>query len=518
MKIFFKIQLLLAVFLVSAYAYAAIDVVELKKEGSPKMVIKVRFNNGSVTDPAGKEGLTALTASLMMDGGTNEYSKEQINDLTYPMSANYNSHTDKEVSTFTFSFPKDYTDEFYPVLSGLLLHPTFEESDFNRLKSNTLNYLTQVIRASSDEEFSKKALEEMLFKGTPYSHMVAGTVNGIESITIEDVKTHYTNFFTKNNVSIGIAGDFPATLAEKLKVDLEALSDKEVTIPVMPEVAMPNGIHVKIIEKEDALGSAIFTGYPIQITRADDAFAALMIANSWLGEHRKSYSRLYQKIRETRSMNYGDYTYIEWYNNGGRNQLPPTGVPRMSNYFSIWIRPVQIAGQLKQQYPELKGITVGHAHFALRLAMREIDLLVKNGMDQDEFEKTKQFLRSYIKLYIQTSDKELGFLMDSRFYGRQDYITELDHLLENATLEQVNGAIRKHFQTQNMNVVIVTDDSEAKPLAESLKKNKTSKMSYANQLKAELPQQVLDEDAAVESYPLNVTNVEIVESDVPFVK
>ena len=102
--------------------------------------------------------------------------------------------------------------------------------------------------------------------------------------------------------------------------------------------------------------------------------------------------------------------------------------------------------------------------------------------------------------------KELGFLMDSRFYGRQDYIAELDHLLENTTLDQVNDAIRKHFQTQNMNVVIVTDDSEAKPLAESLKKNKTSKMSYANQLKAELPQHVLEEDAAVESYPLNIEN------------
>ena len=37
--------------------------------------------------------------------------------------------------------------------------------------------------------------------------------------------------------------------------------------------------------------------------------AALMVANSWLGEHRKSYSRLYQKIREARSMNYGDYSY-----------------------------------------------------------------------------------------------------------------------------------------------------------------------------------------------------------------
>lgn len=518
MKISFKLLLLFTLLLVSSNAFSEVDVVELKKDGSSKLVVKVRFNNGSITDPPGKEGLTALTASLMMEGGTNEYTKAQINDLIYPMAAKYSSHTDKEVSTFTFSYPKAFSSEFYPILIGLLLHPSFEESDFNRLKSNTLNYLSQVIRASSDEEFSKKALEEMLFQNTPYSHMVAGTVNGIEAITLEDVKGHYQQFFIKNNVSFGIAGDFSKQYVHQLKNDLEGLSGVKIEIAEMPKIAMSNGIHVKIIEKKDALGSAIFAGYPIDITRANDQFAALMIANSWLGEHRKSYSRLYQKIRETRSMNYGDYTYIEWYHNGGRNQLPPSGVPRMSNYFSIWIRPVQIASQLKEQYSELSEITIGHAHFALRLAIREMDLLVQDGMDEQEFEKTKQFLRSYIKLYIQTPAKELGFLMDSRFYGRQDYIAELDVLLENTTLEQVNEAMRTYIQTKNMNVMIVTDDSEAELLAESLRKNKTSKMSYAKQLKAELPEDVLIEDAMVEKYPLNVTSVEVISSEVPFLK
>jgi zinc protease len=510
--------LLLAGFLLTLTTFSQINVVKLKKTGSPKIVVKIRFTNGSITDPAGKEGITDLTASMMMEGGTSVYTKSEINDMTYPMAAYYYSNTDKEVSTFTFAFPKDYIDEFYPVLTGLVLTPTFAESDFSRVKSNTLNYLTQVIRASSDEEFSKKALEEMLFKGTPYSHMVAGTVNGVESISLEDVKAHYANYFTNNNVSIGISGDFTDAFIEKLKGDLSALSSAKADIPKMPEVAMPDGINIKIIEKKEALGSAIFTGYPINITRADDDFAALMIANSWLGEHRKAYSRLYYKIRKIRSMNYGDYSYIEWYNNGGRNQLPTTGVPRSSNYFAIWIRPVQIADQLKAQYPELADIKVGHAHFAMRMALREIDLLVANGLDPDEFEKTQQFLRSYIKLYIQTPDKELGFLMDSQFYGRENYIAELDQLLANTTLEQVNAAIKKYFQTENMDIVIITDDSESKALAESFKNNSVSEMSYADQLKAELPQEVLDEDKEVENYRLNVKSVEIISSEEPFIQ
>jgi len=517
MKIVQKYILLLAGILLTSTVFSQVKVIELKKSGSPKIVVKVRFENGSISDPVGMEGITNLTAALMMDGGTTMMTKNQINDLIYPMAAYYYSNTDKEVTTFTFAFPKDFIDDFYPILAGLILTPTLDESDFNRIKSNTLNYLTQVIRASSDEDFSKFALEEMLFEGTPYAHLVNGTIEGLNSITLADVRAHYENYFTSTNVSIGIAGDFSDDFVKELKEDMESLPNTEVVLPEMPSIPMPDGINVRIVEKEDALGSAVFAGYPIEITRADDDFAALMIANSWLGEHRKSYGQLYSKIRETRSMNYGDYTYIEWYENGGRNQLPVTGVPRNTNYFSIWLRPVQIGDQLKQQYPELADITIGHAHFAMRLAIREMDMLVENGMDKEEFEKTKQFLRSYMKLYIQTPEKELGFLMDSDFYNRKDYIKEMDALLKEVTLEEVNAALRKYFQTDNMDIVIITDDSEAKPLAESFKNNLVSPMSYADQLKAELPEEVLLEDSEVESYPLNVKSVEIISSEEPFV-
>jgi len=211
-------------------------------------------------------------------------------------------------------------------------------------------------------------------------------------------------------------------------------------------------------------------------------------------------------------MNYGDYSYIEWYDAGGRFQLPPSGVPRSSNYWSIWIRPVQIASQLKSQYEELADITVGHAHFALRMAIREFDLMMANGMSEEDFEATRTFLRSYTKLYAQSPSDQLGWLMDSRFYGRANYLAELDDLLAAATLEQVNEALRKYWQTQNVFVTIVTDESEASPLAASLIGNLPSPMSYSELVRSGLPEAVLAEDDEVAVYPLNVKKVTIVDS------
>jgi zinc protease len=393
-----------------------------------------------------------------------------------------------------------------------LLAPDFTEKDFSRVMKNQQNYVDQIVRASSDEDYSKFALEHQLFSGGNMQHLRQGTSESVKGLTLDDIKSHYQNTFTRHNVSIGVAGNYDDALLQRLKKDMSKLSGSAYTPATPSKANNANGIEVEIIAKEGAFGSAIFTGAPLAITRADDEFVALMIANSWMGEHRKAYSRLYQKIRQARSMNYGDYSYIEWYSAGGSNQLPPSGVPRASNYWSIWIRPVQIATQLQKQYEELADIKIGHAHFALRMAIREFDLMIKNGMDKEQFEATKTFLRSYTKLYAQSPAAQLGWLMDSRFYGRKDYLAELDTLLDKTTLQQVNNAIRKHWQTDNMFVTIVTDVSEAKPLADSLINNTPSPMSYSNLVKSGLPEEILAEDEVVANYPLNIKKVTIVDS------
>jgi len=513
-----NLKFYISIFVLSIISIQVIgqELVELKKETSNIIVLKYMFNVGSMMDPVGKEGLTQLTASLIIDGGTEKYTKSEIDDLLYPMAGKLGLTVDKEVTVFTFEVHVDFTENFYNIIKGLVFNPALSEKDFNRIKSNQLNYVDQIIKASSDEEYSKMALEDLLFRGTRYQHMVSGTSSGVNNITLDDVRNHFATYFTKDNLLIGIAGKYADSFKNKIVVDAAKLPSLTTELPEPPIIDMPDGISVEIVEKTNALGSAIYTGYPLNVTRSNDDFAALMVANSWLGEHRKSYGQLYQKIRDTRSMNYGDYSYIEWYRNGGRYQLPPPHVPRHSNYFSLWIRPVQIADQLQQQYPELNGINVGHAHFAIRLALREINRLLKNGLSQEDFELTRQFLRSYIKLYIQTPSQELGYLMDSRFYNRENYIEELDQLLATLTLEDVNSAIRKYLQIENMYVAIITDDSEADPLAQSLEKNNASPMSYSNLVREGLSLDVTNEDEEIANFTLNVKSVEIVDSKETF--
>ena len=146
------------------------------------------------------------------------------------------------------------------------------------------------------------------------------------------------------------------------------------------------------------------------------------------------------------------------------------------------------------------------------MALREMDKMIKNGLSQEDFEATRAFLQSYIRLYIKSPEQQLGYLMDSKMYGRENYIEELGELLSKLTLDDVNNAIKKYMQIDNMKITIVTDVSEAEPLAESLKNNTISPMSYSNMVKAGLSEDILSEDAATENFKLNVKNVTIVDS------
>jgi zinc protease len=554
-KIFSRIFLASALTAAPLTQALALDVVELRQPRASKVVVELQFRNGSAADPVGKEGLTFLTSQLVTEGGTKAMTaaqikdfvyplaasyyartdKEgltfltsqlvteggtkamtaaQIKDFVYPLAASYYARTDKEVTTFTFEFHHDHLEKFYPVLTGLMLTPTFTEEDFQRLKSNQLNYVEQVVRASSDEDYSKFALEDQLFRGTRYQHLTRGTAAGLRSITLDDVKKFYAAAFGADNLTIGIAGNYSPAYLAKLKADFARLPAATTARPAVPTVANPNGVRVEIISQPNALGSAVYAGFPLSITRSNLAdFAALMVANSYLGEHRKSYGRLYDKIRTTRSMNYGDYSYIEWYEAGGQNMLPLPGVPRHANYTSIWLRPVQIAEGLRKQYPtEMGDLKVGQGAFALRLAVREMENMVKNGLSAEDFDLTRTFLRSYTKLYAGTPARQLGFLLDSKFYGLNDYLGQLDAQLAKLTRDDVNQALKKHWQTQNMYVTIVTDDSEAQPLAEVLRQNTPVPMSYTKAVRDGLPAPVLAEDEQVTSYKLNVTDVKVIDT------
>jgi zinc protease len=469
------------------------NLVLLPVADDPTVSFRILFNVGSENDPAGKEGLAALTAALIAEGSTKKHSYEDVLALLYPMASDVTASVDKEMTVFSGRTHKDNLEAFYGLLKEIILEPGFSDDDFARVKNDQLNYVKTTLRYSQDEELGKEALYEFVFAGTPYEHNEEGCVKSLESITIGDVRDFYRRNYNRGSVVIGLGGGFDEGFAARVRKDFEALPAGNAAVVPASLPAPIDGIHVEIIEK-DVQSTAISFGFPIDVKRGDRDFYALAMATSWIGEHRTSFSHLYQVIREARGLNYGDYAYIEHFPFGHGANFPPPNVARRQQIFQVWLRPVPNEARV----------------FAFRAALRELHKLVENGMTEEEFELTRKFLKGYTLHYAPTTMAKLGYALDDRFYGIDDgHWARYARMLDELTVADVNAAIRKHFNYQNLKVVFISPDAEG--LKNALVTNAPSPITYAS----EKPAAVIEEDKEISTYPLVVKpeNVTIVKVD-----
>ena len=451
---------------------------------SPLVTLRFLFATGAADDPAGKEGLAELTARMLADAGSAELTYSGIQDALFPLAAGLGAQVDKEMTVFSTTVHQDNLDRWWAVAGGMLLDPGFREEDFERVKSDLLSDIRVSLRAGNDEELAKEILYETVYGAEhPYGHLTLGHADAIAALTLGDVRDFYRTRFTQDRLTLGVGGGLPdATLAAiegHLAANLPLAGAPHVAVEAPAAPAVPTAL---VVSKPETRAAAISMGFPYPVTRSHPDFVALDLVRSWLGEHRNSSARLFQRIREVRGMNYGDYAYTEYFPRGMYQFMPDANLGRQSQLFQLWIRPVP---------PE-------QAHFAIRLATYERDRLVRDGMSEADFETTRAFLRNYVALLTATEGRRVGYALDQRYYGLDDYVAWYRSELDKLTLDGVNRALREHLDGP-MQIVVVTP--QADDLAAALADGRPSPMRYASPV----PPEVMVEDQVVQGYPLGLT-------------
>ena len=456
--------------------------VALSVSNSPLVTLRIGFRVGSIHEPEAQKGLNALTALMMGRGGTASMSYEELTERLYPWSASISAQFDKEMTVLVGEVHRAHLDPFVTILRDLIVTPGFDEADFARNREFLTNSVVSTLRGNDDEELGKETLNALLYAEHPYGVPVNGTEDGLAAIELDDVRAFHAAHYTKGNVIVGVAGGYPDGFVERVELEIVSLLPNGDASPMaLPTVSTLDGREVLLVDK-DAIATAISIGFPIDVTRADDDFYALMVANSYFGEHRTFNGLLMNKMRGQRGLNYGDYSYIENFIQDGGSRLPVTNIPRRQQFFSIWIRPVPHH----------------NAHFALRQAIRELEVLVNEGLTETEFDASREFLLNYSKLYVQTTSRRLGYHMDSAVYGTAYFIDEIRRRLPSLTVTDVNDAIRRHLQSDNLAIAIVTSDAEA--FRDRLVANDPSPPTYNAKVSSEMQA----EDLLITSYDLAI--------------
>jgi len=477
--------------LMAAISFAAPRVVELPGK-SPLVTFRLVFLTGAASDPADEPGLASLTASMLSEGGTREMSYDQIVDAMFPMATSVKSQVDKEMTVFSAVTHADNLEAFYKIFRAMLLDPGWRPEDLKRLRDQTINFLRVGLRGNNDEELGKEVLYQAIYQGHPYEHHNAGTVSGLKRITLEDLKRFYRAHYTQANLIIGVAGGYPPDFPARLKKDFAALPEGEPANVKRPAPKPVRGIHLRMIEK-NTRSVAFSIGFPIDVKRGHPDYVPLLLATSYFGQHRSSGGKLFETMRQQRGLNYGDYAYIEYFPRGMFQFEPDPNLARPRQIFQIWIRPVEPPTAI----------------FALRLAFYELDKLIKEGLSEEDFERSRSYLSKYVNLLTKTADAQLGYAIDSLYYGIPDYSRYIKQRLAKLTRAGVNRAIRKHLHTDNLWVVVVGKNCEE--LKKKLLSGEASPMRY----NSPKPKEILEEDKIVEKWkiPVKADNIEIIPVD-----
>jgi len=459
-----------------------VSIVARQSASSPLVDVSILVHAGAAMDPAGKKGLASLTAEMLTEGGSATFSIQEINAAMYPIASGFYSQVDKEMTRLSGQVHKDNLDTWYRYVRSQLLNPGWTEQDFARVKTQLSNAVRTSLVGNNDEELGKEVLYSQIYGADhPYGSLNLGHSGDIENLTLDDVQDFYGQYYVINNMTIGVSGGYPDSFVTRLSDDLQSLppgSRATIDVPAAQDI---NDNKVTIVEKETPAVAVSF-GFPIELKRGDPDWVALWLARSWLGEHR-SGGQLYDRIRETRGMNYGDYSYIEYFPRGMYQMRPDTNLGRQQQIFQVWIRPVR---------------SNNDAHFATRTAVFEMEKLIRDGLSETNFEQTKSYLSKFVSLMTDGQSRQLGYALDSQYYEIDEFAEYVRQGLSELTLADVNRVIRENLRIDDMQYVFVT--REAADLRERLLTDRVSPMEYDAEKSAELHA----EDRAISSIPLGL--------------
>ncbi len=481
----------------------------------PVTYLEVAVRAGSAHDPVGKEGLAALTAEMLREGGAADRTPEAVDKLLYRLGTDIEVVVGKELVTFRTRALNEDVALLGSLVADMFRAPALDAETFARLKDEAKNELEKGL-LQNDEATGLEVLDNLLYAGHPYGHPVVGRAGVIDTLTLDDVRTFLASNYLRSTVTVGIvskavapsdtmwrvvSGDERVGLfsadeaaAADLATMVDALSGLPAGIydpPTPKRVPAVTGRSLLVVEKSTE-STGVHFGHPTDLHRGHPDWPAMLLAFTALGEHRQGHGRLYQRLRGERGLNYGDYAYIERYQQAGWSSRQETGTGRLQNPFYVWLRPV----------------AADDGPFAIRAATAIIEDFVENGLTEEEFTRIRTYLSGRIALWGEDPGRRLGWSVEAVAMGWPEPLTTLPEKVDALELSAVNAAIRAHIHPENLRYVVVTKDAAA--LQASLSDGVATPMLYSGSTPPAAGTPAAEQDQAWAALPLGITETTIV--------
>jgi len=278
----------------------------LEKHAIPMISVEVGLRSGSVTDPAGKEGTSSLTASLLRKGTASRKSEQVSSDLDF-IGMQYNTQVDQDETHISADFLKKDSDAAFALLGDLLLHPTFPEDEVKKKIAQEVDG----IRSAKDDPDNVLQLYFMkfLYADHPYGRAPEGDEKSLPTITRADIDGFYRSHYTPGNTIIAVAGDFDSdAMQQKISQVFGEWKGKAPAVAAVPVAKTVSGKHVLLVDKPDATQTYFMVGnVGISNTNADRGY--INVVNTLFGG--RFTSLFNEELRIKSGYSYGAFSFFD---------------------------------------------------------------------------------------------------------------------------------------------------------------------------------------------------------------
>lgn len=309
------------------------------------------------------------------------------------------------------------------LVEEILLEPRWDGEEFSRSRQRVTNRLQ---RQSADPNAVAGNAFDRLVYGPDHilAENVLGTLESVESITIDDLRAYYEDNLSPSVASIHVAGDItPEAATTPLSGLGERWAPREVEFPRYQAPDDPGRGRIFFVDVPGASQSVIRVG-ALALAETDADFFPATVMNLRLGG--VFVSRLNQVLREQKGYTYGVASWFSGTDRPGPFSVA-TGV--RSN---VTLESVEL----------IRNILAGYG----------------GGFTESDLETTRNYLIRSNARAFETLRAKLGMLEKISGLGfPNDYVVQREQIVREMTLERVRELAEEYVDPGQMVFLVVGD-------------------------------------------------------------
>jgi zinc protease len=396
----------------------------LENHANPTVSFYGVLKAGAYFNPAGRNGIASLTAS-MLNKGSLQRSKLEIAEELESVGA----HLKFSASTFIVSIggqtlARDF-DTVTATLTEELLSPAFPAEELEKLKLRTQASLKQ-----NQEETRVRAIErltQMIYPPESPFHQptIEHLSSEVELITVEDLREFYRKRYGASSLILVVVGDVdPEAVRSRIDSLLgtwEGAPEPEINLPWTALQENPTRELVRLKEKANA---DVVIGHASALRRSSPDYLAALLANRALGQSTLS-SRLGLKVRDEMGLTYGI-----------NSSFTDSGFGDGPFIISVTVAPSNVDK-------------------AIETSREIVEEFIESGIREDELHDEQSAWIGSFKVGLATNSGMATQLAGAEVFGLGPaYLDSFAGLVSGITKSEVDNAIRRCLHPESASTVI----------------------------------------------------------------